>query len=91
MKVSLAMMGFTLLAGATASHAADVAGGSTVPSAAAPAGGAGTAQRCASLAELMNGKWPDPMAQVLESVWRPAGSKVKTMMGPPSSLPEHWA
>jgi feruloyl esterase len=88
-KVSLAMMGFTLLAGATASHAADVAGGSTVPSAAAPAGGAGTTQRCASLAELMNGKWPDPTARVLESVWRPAGSKVKTMMGPPSSLPEH--
>ena len=83
MKFSKALLGCTLLAGAAACYAADPA-----PSAATP-GVAATADRCAALAGSMQGKWPDPTTRVLESVWRPAGSQVKAMRGPPSSLPEH--
>jgi hypothetical protein len=85
---AFAIVGSILLIDALTAHAAEVGGRGAAPAQAAMSF-AGTPDRCARLNDLTKGKWPDPTTRILESSWRPAGSQVKTMMGPVGPLPEH--
>jgi len=85
MRRSLAIAGGALLIGAPTSHGAEVGGR---PFAAAVSI-AGTPDRCATLGDLMKGKWPDSTTRIIESSWQPAGSPLNTMVGLVGPLPEH--
>jgi hypothetical protein len=50
---------------------------------------AGTAERCASLAQLMQAHWPDPTTRLLEAAWRPAGLEPQAVPGRSVPLPAH--
>ena len=82
---AIAVAGAALLGGALPSPAAKEAVSGTADATSA----AGTADRCGTLKDLMNGHWPDSTTHIVASSWQPAGLQVKTMMGSVGPLPEH--
>ncbi|MGH8229610.1 MAG: tannase/feruloyl esterase family alpha/beta hydrolase [Steroidobacteraceae bacterium] len=97
MRALLAALAFCVLAfGFTAVAAAAAPAAATRPNGLAEASAARAdvsamragAARCRSLATVMAGRWPDGSTRVLASVWRAAGSRIKTQQGS-IALPAH--